>query len=155
MSQPPAPPPYSTHDSYADIESIRHRYIEAGIAEAHSSNEQSMDSRLINRTGSTVDSQTHSLHDSYAEIDSIRERYIETNIAEISSSVEHRQNPESGYTAGPTRDNPSGTNSYADTESVRYYVNPSLRGSTNENSAQSETYDIQPEEENPYEPLRR
>ncbi len=125
MTHPPAPPPYSPHDSYADIESIRQRYIETGIAEAHSSNEQSMDSRLINRTGPTVDPQVYSPHDSYAEIESIQERYIETNIAEASSSVEQRQNPLD------TLDNQSGTYSYADTDSVRYYVNPSLRGSTN------------------------
>ena len=56
-------------------------------------------------------------------------------------------------------DIPSGSNSYADTDSVRYYVNPSLRESTNENNIEnntrSETDDTRDQEGHQYEHLRR
>ncbi len=78
---------------------------------------------------------------SYAEIASIRDRYIETG--------------NTASTAANTMDNPRGTASYVDPDSVRYYVNPSLRESTNENNTQSEADDIPAQEGHQYEHLRR
>ncbi len=145
------PPPYSPHNSYAEIESIRERYIETGNAAStaattmdNPSGTDSYGPGGLNEPA-LMTPPPYSPHDSYAEIESIRDRYIETgNVAS---------------TAGNTQDNPSGTNSYADPESVRYYVNPSLRESTNENNMenniQSETDDRQAQEGHQYEHLRR